>query len=369
LASLIEIDELNHTLKVSPPIGKTLILASIMLSLLFGSGEVLIRQPFLQSFLTTPTLNTRHLHFEKQWNRLELLTSAGVEIQCIALGNSMVLNGFDPQIFDEVFFSKSGESITCFNFGVDALTPVSAAALARILIDTYKPRLLIFGTDARDFAIPPDSEETKVIADTDWIRYRLGNFSLEGWLIDHSYLYRYRYSLARLLALSINRGEIPVTNQYGFEPYDTIFPVDIPPDPNDGSYAIQYYYRILGNYSVRFENREALQNILTNQGSGTTIVVVEMPVPEMYFHFFDDPSVDYARFIEVLRSVTADYHALLLETTSLDLIPNDGWMDYSHVNRKGAMIFSTWLGEQLGQQFSDEKLPIAQPSPAGEKNP
>jgi hypothetical protein len=366
---LIEIDELNHTLKVSLPFGKTLTLASIILSLLLVSGEMLARQRFFQSFLTTPTLNTRHKHFEKQWNRLELLTKAGVEIQCIALGNSMVLNGFDPQIFDGVFFSNSGESITCFNFGVDALTPVSAAALARILIDTYKPRLLIFGTDARDFAIPPDSDETNVIADTAWVRYRLGDFSLEGWWIDHSYLYRYRHSLAKVLALSINRDEIPITNQYGFEPYDTIFPVDIPPDPNDGSYAIQYYYRILGNYSVRPENREALKQIVANQDSGVTIVVVEMPVPGMYFHFFDNPGVDYAQFLEVLRSVTADYHALLLETKSRDLIPNDGWMDYAHVNRKGAILFSTWLGEQLGRRFFDEKLPSTQPSPVGEKNP
>jgi hypothetical protein len=68
--------------------------------------------------------------------------------------------------------------LSCFNFGVDALTPVSAAYLAQILVDTYHPKLLIFGTDARDFAIDRQSEETTVIADMAWVQYRLGKFNI-----------------------------------------------------------------------------------------------------------------------------------------------------------------------------------------------
>ena len=336
-------------------------MALIMLGLFLGTGEAVLRQEAVQAYLTTPTLNTRHRHFERQWYRLEALTKSGIQPDCIALGNSMLLNSFDPQIFGRVFYKQTGRELRCFNFGVDALTPVSANALAQILIETYQPKLLIFGTDARDFAIDRDSEETSVITDTAWIQYRLGHFSLEGWLVDHSYLYRYRRSLADLMHLSINRAQIPVTNQYGFEPYDIIFPVTIPPDPSDDSYQVQYYYGILSSYSVRPENQQAFAQIVARQAPGLTVVVVEMPVPDTYFDFFDYPSHDYNEFIKVLKTTTADHHVLFLETTRLRLIPDDGWMDYSHVNRKGATLFSEWLGQQLGKESVDGSLSRLQP--------
>lgn len=346
----------SHTLDIKRPFGQTLILALLILSLIMGAGEITVRQQKVQAYLAVPSMDTRHKLLNRQWHRLETLTKSGVQIQCIALGNSMVLNGFDPQIFSQNFTIQSAREINCFNFGVDGLTPISAAALARILIETYHPQLLIFGTDARDYAVAPDAQEATVIMDMDWIQYRLGNFNIPGWLVDHSYLYRYRYSLADLLSLTINRTREPITNQYGFEPFETIFPVTIPPDPNDSSYHVQYYFRVLDNYAVRPENQAALVHILEKQDPDTTIVVVEMPVPDTYFYFFSDPLEDYNRFMHSIRTVTTEHQVLLFQTTTLHLIPDDGWMDYSHVNRKGSVLFSEWLGQQLGKAARDGKI-------------
>jgi hypothetical protein len=315
-------------------------------------GEIVMRQGWVQNRLDTPTLNGRHRHLERQWHRLETLTESGININCIALGNSMVLNGFDPQIFAQSFQSQSGEEISCFNFGVDALTPVAAGALAQILVETYQPQLLIFGTDARDFAIPEDSEETTVFMDNAWLQYRLGLFNLEGWLVDHSLLYRYRYRLADLVHLSTKQRIETFENKYGFEPLDTVADVTVPPDSNNDAYHIQYYYRVLGNYSIQQENKDALAQILEEKAH-TAVVVVEMPVPDTYFNFFDTPTSDYQAFLDTLKAVTGDYQVLFLETTSQDLIPNDGWFDYSHVNNKGATLFSLWLGEQIGRSVVD----------------
>jgi hypothetical protein len=51
---------------------------------------------------------------------------------------------------------------------------------------------------------------------------------------------------------------------------------------------------------------------------------------------------------------------LFLETTRLDLIPDDGWADYSHLNSKGAVIFSKWLGKQLGKAVMDGQIGVWQ---------
>jgi hypothetical protein len=71
----------------------------------------------------------------------------------------------------------------------------------------------------------------------------------------------------------------------GFEPLDVTIAIRTPPDPNEDSYHIQYYNRILNNYNVDWENCEALLQILEQKIFGTAIVVVEMPVPDTYFHF------------------------------------------------------------------------------------
>jgi hypothetical protein len=345
----------KHTLHLTWPLGKTLILALPFVAILLGIGEIMLRQQFVQAYFDTPVLSNRHRHLDRQWHRLETLTKSGVVIDCIALGNSMILNAFDPQLFAQSFQSQTGRPLTCFNFGVDALTPVSAGALAQILIDTYHPQLLIFGTDARDFAISPDSEETSVIMDAAWIQYRLGKFSLEGWLVDHSYLYRYRYRLADFVRLKPDRRVDTPDNKFGFEPLDTTAIITIPPDPNDSSYHIQYYYRVLGDYTIQPDNLTALKQIL-DQKDRAAVIVVEMPVPETYFYFFDNPEAEYRSFVDTLNAITSDYQVLFLETTSQHLIPDDSWMDYSHVNYKGAHLLSEWLGQQIGKAFADGKV-------------
>jgi hypothetical protein len=240
------------------------------------------------------------------------------------------------------------------------LTPVAANDLAQLLIETYHPELLIFGTDARDYAVAADAEETTVITEMAWLEYRLGNFNLQGWLVDHSYLYRYRHSIEDFIHLSINRKTEAMSYRYGFQPLADTFPVTTPPDPRDRSYQIQYYYRILDNYTVRPENQRAITDMFARQNMDTTIVVMEMPVPDTYFYFFDNPANDYKRFINTLRTVTGNNNLLFLETTRLDLIPDDGWADYSHLNSKGAVIFSKWLGKQLGKAVMDGQIGVWQ---------
>jgi hypothetical protein len=38
------------------------------------------------------------------------------------------------------------------------------------------------------------------------------------------------------------------------------------------------------------------------------------------------------------------------------MIPDDGWVDYSHLNVDGADVFSAWLGGQIGEMVIDQSL-------------
>jgi hypothetical protein len=346
----------EQTLQLSRPprsFGVTWMMTALLLGFILAIGEIVVRQTEVRARLTTPALGSSNRHLARQWHRLEALTNSGVPIDCIVLGNSMVLNGLNPLVFNRSYQQETGEDVHCFNFGVDALTPVPASVLAEILVERYQPRLLVFGTDARDFAVAPDSEETSFFMDLPWLQYQMGNFNLEGWLVEHFYLFRYRHHLRSLMRFDsadwIRNGPEPIENQYGFEPYDIIAAITTPPDRNDDSYHVQYYFGILGNYIFRPENQAALAEILAQDRNGLAVVVVEMPVPDTYFDFFDRPETDYAEFIGGVRAVTARNGVLFIESTRYHLIPDDGWMDYSHVNTRGATLFSEWLGRQIGR--------------------
>jgi hypothetical protein len=99
---------MKHTLQLTTPFGRTLILVLPLLCILILAGEVIIRHPLIYSKLKTPSLNSRHYHIERQWYRLQELTRTGIEIDCIALGNSMTVSSFDPILFSQNFQSETG---------------------------------------------------------------------------------------------------------------------------------------------------------------------------------------------------------------------------------------------------------------------
>jgi hypothetical protein len=322
--------------------------------LLFAAGELLARLDMFQTRLTAPELGSTHRQFETQMHRLETLFKREGAVECIFLGNSMVWGGFDPLAFTQTYQSKTGQDIRCFNFGVDGMPASASGVLAEILIEDYHPQLLIYGTDARDYAVTRDARDAVVLLDSPWLQYRQGRFTVEGFLFEHSYLYRYREQLCRLLRFDYTQlrsgPDRSPTTGYGFDPNDRIGSfVQTIPDPQDPRGPIQYYFSVLSDYQMLPVNLDGLEKIVAQNDQDTQVLVVEMPVPETYMYFFANREEDYQRFINRARQMAADHDVPFVQTTPLNLIPDDGWVDYSHLNTRGAGIFSAWLGKQMGE--------------------
>jgi hypothetical protein len=190
-------------MKIQRPFGRTLIMTAVILVLYFFVGEAVARSDRFQAKFAGPTWGSRHAHFERQLDHLNHFVNHVGPVDCLFLGSSMVISDIDPLSFANAYQNESGEAIRCFNFGVDGLSALGAAALAKILVADYQPRLLVYGTDARDYAVEPEAEDATAILDTPWIRYRLGEFSIMGWLLDTSSLLRYRRPLRTLLRLNL----------------------------------------------------------------------------------------------------------------------------------------------------------------------
>ena len=327
----------------------TIGIAIIFFLLLSSVAELAVRSDLFLSSMTTPRMGGRHGQFEFQLHRLDRALANKGRIDCIFLGSSMVLLGLNPSTFQNAYAIPTGQSLQCFNFGVDAMPAAAAGEIAQILIHDYHPRLLIYGTDARDYAVPPTMKDTTAIRDIPWVRYRMGKFSIEGALFEYSYAYRYKTSLRHLLRF--NRGVLlrKEKNISGFDPDpETRFDIRQHPLVYENAYHVKYYYEMLSNYRMFRQNLEGLDSILRQNTANTRIVLVEMPVPSTYMHFFKNGRRDHQRFVEQVSARAEHYKVPFVQTSQLGLIPDDGWVDYSHLNTKGAQIFSNWLASKIG---------------------
>lgn len=335
--------------------GKTFWLTIILFFVFSGIGEWFTRLEIFQAALTPPNMGSRHYQLGHKLTLLKAAIRNNGPVDCIAVGSSMMDVGFDPDSFEEGYRKITGRDIQCFDFGIDASSAVSAAALARILVEDYHPRLLIVGTDARDYAVPSVDLDPAVILDSPWIKYRQGILSLDGWLLEHSYLYRYRQHLGRLVRFqfkdtlwSETQINFPILPN-GFTRLSEVATyINDPPDPKDDSYEVTYNTRLYSDYQMLEENLEALERIMEFNTPETQVIIVEMPVSDGLYYFFGNGERDYNRFVARVGELASLHQVPFWRTEPLDSIPDEGWADYVHMNITGAQIFSGWLGQQVG---------------------
>ena len=356
------------TLQISTRSGKTVSLTILLFFLLIAVAEWVARSESFQAPLTPPKMGSHHYQLGHKLILLNALARKTDYVDCIMLGNSTVDTGFDPAAFERGYREMTGQDIDCFNFGIDASSAASTAALAQIIVEDYHPRLLIIGTDARDYAIPKEDHEPAVVLNTPWVAYRQGNFSLEGWLLDHFYLYRYRQHLARLARFQLEDTLWSRTKlnyeilPNGFTPLSKVGTyINDPPDPEDHSFEVTYYTRIYSSYQMLDANLEGLKSMMEYHQSGIAVILVEMPVSDGLYYFFGNRESDYNRFLARVGELATMHHVPFWQTESLDFIPDTGWVDYSHLNKTGAEVFSLWLGQQVGRAEGQESRKPSRP--------
>ncbi|MDQ3007076.1 MAG: hypothetical protein M3R47_17050 [Chloroflexota bacterium] len=358
----------SATLQISTTPGKTVWLTILLLILLTAVAEWVARSESFQMPLTPPRMGSRHSQLGHKLALLNVLARKTGQIDCIMLGSSMVDTGFNPLAFETGYRKMTGRDIHCFNFGIDASTAASTAALVRIIVEDYQPSLLILGTDPRDYAVAIEDPDPAVVLNTPWVAYRQGEFSWDGWLLDHSYLYRYRQHLGRLARFQFEGtlwSDTKVGNEIlsnGFIPLSKVSTyINDAPNPNDDSFEVTYYTRIYSSYQMLDENLEGLESSLDYNESVTQVILLEMPVADGLYYFFGNHESDYKRFLTQVGEMANLHQVPFWQTEPLDFIPDNAWADYSHLNKMGAEIFSIWLGQQVGAAEHQGSIQTFQP--------
>lgn len=295
------------------------------------------------------SLGNYHYQFEIKWFGLRRYVVQQGGLDMLILGNSMANTGVDPDVIAALYAAQTGQPVRVYNFGVEGLTLHGNLALAGILLEEYHPDVLIYIADVRDLdASNSPTSETRFLSDP-WLRYRLGEWTLEGWLFDHSqalqmYLpYRnwvradfpdtfYAY-LYRSVTIS-ETGYEPDTNA---EALDADALAEIRNSP-----ACTQYYAEIEISAARLDELRALLALAEDHGARP--VVAEMPVNPIVYECMTGP-LSHADFQEVMTGTVAEAGGVFLPARPE--LPVEDHIDMHHLNPQGAAAFSRRLALAL----------------------
>jgi hypothetical protein len=315
----------------------------VQLVLLFTPAETIARSPAIRTRFPFHSVNSPNPDFDARLQALDRVATSDGRVDCIILGSSMVNNGFDQEAWNQAFGRLARVDLTCVQFGIGGMVAAQVGDIAQILDDAYNPQIIVYGTSARDYSDVIDEANilgANDILDTPWVRYRLGRgFTLEGWLIDHSYAFHYSLGIRQWLhAPARSRHHQPARA-----------PVDLsqPPDP----VLEQGLYQVLANYDVSPRGLAGLEKVLALEDGGVQVFVVEMPVHPTYVHFFGRGEKDIAMFREQVGSAAAARNVPFWPVDPNLSLPDSNWMDRNHLNAQGRTAFTQWLASKLAAEL------------------
>ncbi len=344
----------NGTLQLKQPFSKTAFLALVLAMGMMVGLEVAARSSFAESKLPARSIGSTHMLFELKLARLDHLVENGFEVDCLIVGSSLSYRGIDPLILEQAYHEQTGETIRCFNFGLGRVTASEAGILADILAERYTPRWIIFGTTLRDYDHDIGQDVHQSLIMIPWTQQAIGNYSFPGWLSHYSYAYGYHLTMITWLRSGLWRERIEremILSDNGFtsHPYS--------------SYGLlsseemdKTLKKIIGNFTPDPADMEGFDRILALKERGVEVILVEMPLPADYKAYFDTSSWSYSRLLAEINRQAQSNQTLFIQTTTLQMMPNDVWYDFHHLNTKGAALFSSWLGSELGKAVTNGTL-------------
>jgi hypothetical protein len=334
--------------RVSAGAAATPILALGLLVVVLATAEVMARSAIVRGSLPAPSIGSPSRLLEVQRAGLAAQSEAEGGVDCVFLGNSLVLFGVDPAAFASEFAARTGTPVRCFNFAVSALSVSQVAPIARILAEDYRPRWLIYGLTKRDFNAGDDGPAIESIP---WIRYRLGEPSLDGWLAQHSLLYGYSLMAATRDGVTGGADDFTGRLRRGFFP---VAPASILREADVERARVLLLHQV--ELPESEERMRALEELFELRSSGVRIVLLEMPVHLAPTQWPPAATIAYAAVIDrVKRRAAAE--GVPFWTSPPELIPSDGWFDLWHLNTKGAEAFSRWLGERAASAVQHGEIP------------
>ena len=330
------------TLSITTPIGQTFLRSVLYLSLFCATLELFARTPAARAWFPRESYGTSHPHFELQLVRLRERVARGDSVDCIFIGNSQVLYGIDPQVVDAAYREASGREIHCQNFGLGGLTPRTTGPLVRVLIENFHPSLIVFETGILDYSSSSMEGTDASIMSSPWMKYQLGEFSIDGWLYQNSSGFRRIFGLDRTLKYIEEKKTLIEADGYASLTGQTGTPLQD---------QIEFFENNLANLEITQPQVDGLQALLALNPSQVQVVVIETPIHPVFYAAKRKVRALQPEFESMLTARAAENGvALWLTRDSLNL-PEPQWHDLAHLNTEGSAYFSRQIGLFLASVY------------------
>lgn len=360
------------SLKISRPRTSVAAYGAILFVLICILGEMIARTSFVQAQIPYQAYGMNHTQLELQLNILDKFVQENGAPDCFIFGSSQAFREVDTTVFAQAYKTAGGEQLTCYNFGVTGSQIWTTSILNKILIQKYRPRLVIIGTSFLDYTEGREKQIDERFEESDWLKYQTGKFTLGGWLIDHSYAWRALTLLSYAAPYGLRYEEVLRENhKWGGEIADSGFALSEkstnPNLPVETGFVKNLQLEF-GDFGISERNLAALEEIVVfSQDAGAQVLIAEMAYHPALLELKDgkgNPRADKAEtmaFIsqvnQRLQAIATSHEVRFLAFDPAIALPKTGWYDLYHLNRIGAEVYSRWLGGQAAQLLG----PLPQP--------
>lgn len=272
-------------------------------------------------------------------------------IDVLFIGNSTVQAGVSPALFDQL-----RRHTGAFNAAIEGLPPYGVNIFLRIFDRYSKPQTIIYGITPQDLnSNSPWARDVTERVKESPLALAEANYGWQGrlyaFLLEHSMLFRYRWTLHQ----SLLRGRLysplpePYFDERGYDALENRLS-EVPQ-----AQRTRFVNRAgVLNYNPYGAQVKALREIIEYcQAHDIRLILVNMPLADDYFQNFDSPE-DYERYMEALQSIAEEYGTPLWDLSGRDgpaTFEDQFFADFNHLNAEGATRLTEMLADRY-QQWS-----------------
>jgi len=342
----------GKSLRLGWPFGLSLIKAIALIAVIALAGECVFRIPNIRRQLPPPVLGTGNLTFDVTWEYFQRTLELYGHVDCVFLGSSMIKHSIDPKLFQNRFRENTGHDIVCFNFGISGMRP-SDAVFNKLLVEKYNPSLLV--SEVTSLCLYEQFmkyHKGPMISQSPWGLFQSGKFSVKGWLLTHSLLFRYfmRWNMwvrspnqyDRLQRISKNM-QIDGFLMKGHGPIEK-------------KARRQVRNPILSTLSGKIGTTKVLDDWLEAFSGKTSVVFLEMPLRGKTGSSIGerDRIFDLSRML--LRKTVEERGGVLFSPAEQINLSKSCWMSINHLNPQGAKLFTPVFADDLAGAISTGKV-------------
>lgn len=263
------------------------------------------------------------------------------KVNCFVLGSSMADFGIDPHVINQTPLISQINEPLCFNMALKAMKPELTAHIAGFLIHNSNPSILIVGISPLDFTGGQDM--IRKFVHSPWLRYQDGQYSLEGWMVENVYTFRYWLSFLKYRDPAYRTD---LKNQLiGIDPLgsqtirDTSRKYTVLPE-------VEFAY-----FDLKENDLAGLEQISSLNSPFLKIVAVEMPIHPDYlsrYTYGGEAGYEEHLILPIKQILDSEGIPFIRSQKQIqEIVPPEGWKDFLHLNHSGKEKFSRWLAGQL----------------------